>query len=466
MKKILTIILTFALVALCVFTGCMEYKPPASTEKPGSSDEPADPDKPADPTENDGEYFTVTLYYLGEPYSPADKIYAQWSDGMSVTRAEFGADGVAKTNELDGDYVVTLSAAPEGFTYEPNDYYATNDSKNTAITLYKINEFANQKDGSDFFNNIIVLPSTGAYRVTFDKPDQIIYFSITPRNNGVYVFQSLIDVTANEVNPVLYRYPSPQLDSLYEKYDGGGAENTYTKNFKYTIYLDNSYVGNDFKFSIQAQSIKKEAFPIVIDFLLERDGEYSDNSNNLEKVMPEEDFIVVPEIEGTFKLAAKYNGNVQDDSLFELGDDGYYHVKATGETLYAQITSFNEILGGTLTTGDIVGRLKYYGKSYIDFIKSYAGYLYDEDGNPIYERDENGGLVYVPNEDGNLVPSQASTQRVNSDGVYPVTQELKEFLQIHSIAMGYFRDGKGVAETGGFNSGEDDQWLWACGYYS
>lgn len=442
MKKFITFIITLALVAVCAFSGCTEYRPPSSSaDKPGSStDNPNDPNNPGTDTPTDDEdCFTVTLYYLGEKYSPTNEIYAQWSDGQSVYKSKIGEDGVARNSELDGDYVVTLSALPEGFTYEPNGYTATNDDKDTKITLYRINSFSNNKDGSDFFTDIITLPSTGAYRITFTEPNQKKYFSVVPKSNGIYVFQSLIDITANEVNPVLYRYYAPQVypeNQVPDVVDGGGAENTYTKNFKYTIYLDGEYVNNDFKFCIEAKSIKKEAFPIVIDFLLERDGEYSDGVGEAVPVNPTEDFKPTPEYTGmTFKLAAQYNNGIQDEDLFKLNpEDGYYHLydAATdtyGVILYATITRSNIILGSYFMDPEVQGRLKYYGKSYITFIGRYASY-------------------------------------VNSDGVYAVTQELKEFLQIHSIAQGYFRDGRGNAETLGFKSGEEDQWLWACGYYS
>lgn len=213
MKKFITFIITLAMVAVCALSGCTEYIPPVSpAEKPGSStDTPDIPDTPGTGTDEDKDCFTVTLYYLGEKYSPQDDIYAQWSDGTSVYRSKIGEDGVARNNQLDGDYVVTLSKVPEGFTYEPNNYIATNNSKNTDIILYKINSFSNNKDGSNFFTDIIKLPSTGAYRITFTEPNQRKYFSVVPKSSGEYVFQSLIDITANEVNPVLYRYYAPQV---------------------------------------------------------------------------------------------------------------------------------------------------------------------------------------------------------------------------------------------------------------
>jgi len=61
----------------------------------------------------------------------------------------------------------------------------------------------------------------------------------------------------------------------------------------------------------------------------------------------------------------------------------------------------------------------------------------------------------------------------NEEGVYPVTEDLKIFLQKFSVSQRYFSDGNGWAETTaedeiGYRlySSEEDQWLFACCYYS
>ena len=56
----------------------------------------------------------------------------------------------------------------------------------------------------------------------------------------------------------------------------------------------------------------------------------------------------------------------------------------------------------------------------------------------------------------------------NQDGVYGVTAELKEFLQQYSTSQLLFMDGNGWVETNPdiqIYSTEEDQWLFACGYY-
>lgn len=57
---------------------------------------------------------------------------------------------------------------------------------------------------------------------------------------------------------------------------------------------------------------------------------------------------------------------------------------------------------------------------------------------------------------------------VNKDGAYPVTEELRAFIQKYSVNQLLFMDGNGWAETQfdpPFYATEDDQWLFVCGYY-
>ena len=54
----------------------------------------------------------------------------------------------------------------------------------------------------------------------------------------------------------------------------------------------------------------------------------------------------------------------------------------------------------------------------------------------------------------------------NSDGVYPVTEELKVLLQGFCTTHRYFADGEGTFEgMTGVYADEDEQWLFACGFY-
>lgn len=69
-----------------------------------------------------------------------------------------------------------------------------------------------------------------------------------------------------------------------------------------------------------------------------------------------------------------------------------------------------------------------------------------------------------------LIGNEGYQQYANSDGMVPVTEELKEFLKSFALKQKYFWDGKGYLDSmswGGryFQSGTASIWLFACAYY-
>ena len=58
---------------------------------------------------------------------------------------------------------------------------------------------------------------------------------------------------------------------------------------------------------------------------------------------------------------------------------------------------------------------------------------------------------------------------VNADGLCPVTQELKDFLNKLAASQKYFFDGNGWVElhpTISIQSTDENAWMFACGYYT
>ena len=54
----------------------------------------------------------------------------------------------------------------------------------------------------------------------------------------------------------------------------------------------------------------------------------------------------------------------------------------------------------------------------------------------------------------------------NKDGYYPVTAELKEFLQMYAENRNLFCDGTGDWELRGYDADQNSMWLWGVSYYS
>lgn len=442
---------------------------------------------PDDDTDED--VFTVQLINNKGEKLPANPEYAKinaiWtnvesSNGAYVTAA-FDKTGKATVKGLDGDYTVTLSSLPDDYTYNPNIYIATSNNPHVEIVMYKLLNISDPKcTGSNWLSDVCELgDGIGAYRavLTEENFESGIRFRFQPNYQGTYSVTSMIDTTVNKVNPYLdfhsgnaggFINPTPRATQ-----DGGGAENTYTKNFCYKISLDSRTVGAPYFFRIYATTLDKNVFPVTVDFILDRDGEVETvNKYQHTEVVAKHDFnaAAADAFAGTdgktFKYYADYldNNGVLDGQYVEyLESEGYYYITktkvrniATGNydlknldtpiRLYASINR-NEIsdegfTGGNVKLGWIEGKEADYGA----------------DSTVTDENEKNKTRYY---DYGNFVTAYSSHA---PNGYYPVTKELQIFIQRFSITQRYFNDGNGYAE-GTYQSTESNQWLYACGFF-
>ena len=133
--------------------------------------------------------------------------------------------------------------------------------------------------------------------------------------------------------------------------------------------------------------------------------------------------------------------------------DGYYYYydaqTGYGDRLYAMLGDDNEVHSSfnnaNIKLNYIMPDRKERAKNYENFVRGANGYM----------------------------------ANANSDGCYPVTEELKRFLQDYAKSQSLFFDGNGLAETKYYEdengrpvsgpayvSDEDSQWMYACGYYA
>ncbi|MDE6849951.1 MAG: hypothetical protein K2J54_01360 [Clostridia bacterium] len=507
--KILFIALAVLLLAV-FFAGCGEYKPPENSgSNPNLPSNPVDPNPPVDPDDPEADYFTVTLtHYDGSPFTSADysmitELQAQWTevvDGNNraeVYRAQFNENGVARIGFRNSEFKVTLVMTERfasAYTYDPNparpermdELVTYRDKQDVTVPLYalkSIGELRYMNIGS-VNTGYYLLNETGAYSYTLKSRTDKQMFFYNPQLLGEYSFMTLIDVTADEINPIVdlhrgqagaYVNPTPELTQ-----NDGGAEGKYTKNIwlKYQISEDEVAGGslNCLMFNLYSESEKPDAYPLTVYFIIERDGEFTRPVEESVTVPVTEDFTKTPETpEGTFRFVgaripkkdgAGYETNTQHilnekhvkyyDP--ESGGDGYYYYinvstndfyrEADGTVsaqyrLYAMITGNNQVhdmftnpllaRGLNWVTGSS-GVTKNYYDFITDRIKGYSGH-------------------------------------VNRDGAYPVNAELRQFLQDYAVSQRLFNDGNGFAEWAApdgpdYNSDEDSQWLYACGLYS
>lgn len=542
-KKWLAVLL--ACVAAFMLPACIvEETPPADTTGGTTDNTGGSTDNTGGSTDNTGGEdtgvsFSVTLVYryvdsttntsydlsftsaLGLP----DGLQAYWTGEDGVHAATFDSTGIAKCSGLDGDYQVTLSYLPDGFTYNPNIYSATNNNRDIIVTLYSLQQPVSG-DGTGLYQSTGVyrLTSTGAYRATLSSADQVVFFEFRPsdaqtqQEGGTYTVQSLVDVTANEINPILDVYTGtfawkPSTPTYTT--DGGGAESSYTKNFKWEINLSSDMLGNVYTFGVRADSITDAKFPVDIDFIIERDGAYTGNSKNypdaeissVSYTVDEDGNYSLPEgylscgsytgqnlsyevaedggyqvysgtgaylgyvpaaglvsDEYSFSYFAVNNGGIMDETLVQKNqEDGYYYMynQKTGQydlLLYAKLNQDSQVIvtdGGNGMLYELaLSNLRCYSAAKGEYVNYYSFVLV----YTLYE-------TYLATFNGTSVTIGAA------QGVVPVNEEIKLFLQDYAVGQRYFKDGDGYAEGVTaygdilYNSDEQSQWLFNCGVF-
>lgn len=481
MKKFLVILLSFIL-AIGV-AGC------AATEdneggNQGNEIPPVTDPEPTPPVDKDDTPFTVSLWDVEDDaefkiYS-GDKTTALWTsrDDGSITEAAFNGNGVATAEGLDGDYTVTLDNLPEGYAYNPNVCVATNDERAITVPVYPISKASGK--GTGWYNDAFKLDE-GVYRFTLNSASQKVYCTYAPSATGEYVIETWADITANEINPRIDVHMAAhsvvQSDVMEQvNYTDDAPSSVFTKNFRYRI----SAYSDVFVCAFELMCDSRVGYPVDVDIRVARASDYDfGEDEEYELYIPTEEFEYTPEyFDERFRYIYEDDANnvLRGESVAFNSSDGYYHVVQGGvmtdKILYAKIKG-NIIApnGGTFmnlqtastgddgssagpggdgaeVTRDRVARMYINGWNYTFMIRGYAGLVASDYPGAANYRNRKSYVDYV-----------------NSDGVYAVTQELKEYLQLCCSTAYYFYDGYGVAEECGYNSSDPDQWLFACGYY-
>ena len=530
-KKILALVLVFsALLSIVACSG--EYVTPSGggpNKNEGSSGEYTPPEMNDDPTDD----FTVTLLADGQPYFPRMEMFALWSDGYSVYTSKFNSEGVARVDGLDGDYRVTLSAVPNEYTYDPNSNIATNDNRNVVLELHTLNVltgsgtgsmsghpisktgvYSATLDGPDSAIYFMYTPTqNGVYSIESwvdTEADSInpyidIYigsFAWNQYQRTINDGGSIGSYTVNFVHTV--KLTEDQVNNNYIF-----AVKADSKNNKYPITVTFA-IKRDGDFDYPEGTVLSNgglAIP-THDFsdFVKADHEYG-----------EEYRIAVPE----YLFSQSSNVYVFDERLYKVwekndGGDGFYHLydkekysetDGYGPILYAYITentrfverAFNRIeykgdtsepLNNALTAGGYNYKVLIEGYTALSTLGSIKDGTYfcvpdctchsastDTGWACIGTYDSEGKLIKCADCDNNcrpcppeLVGFEGYQYYCNSDGLVPVTEELRDFLYAYCMKELFFYDGAGRFEqnaVGGklYQAVEESGWLFACAYY-
>jgi hypothetical protein len=306
-----------------------------------------------------------------------------------------------------------------------------------------------------------------------------------------------------------------------------GTNHGYTKNFLYIVEMAEEHFSNGgnggqavFSFAVHVDS-KDGIYPTYVDIAVKLNGGFSMDRPENVLVMPKEEFKQTPEYDksqyvfvGAETSTKGVEGRYEfDGSMWRLfpkdldingdgvGDgDGYYHLYdeveysqngGFGPILYAKINQPCRFLEDAFTTIEIHGNkaLTVNGTENHKFFIEGLGVLGKSGYFCVAHAQNNvycpclnscGGVCIegcekchkecrnVTAEEYEAMMRGGYADYTNSDGVYAVTEELKHFLQSYSISQRMFADGNGWVEenpTVKVDASEEDQWLFACGYY-
>ena len=477
----------------------------------GSVDQPALDNDPS----ND---FTVQLRLNEQPFKPTTAVNVYWNDGYNVHIAPVDENGFAVIDGLDGDYNVTLSSVPAGYAYDSNAYTATNDNRNIVIEMYDLNMLRGQGTSVD---DVYQISSTGVYTVTVESEEDFSYIRFAPQTNGVYTVESWVSVVEDEVSPICLGYLG-SAHYVYGEYKvtDVGICGSYTRNFIHTVNIADENISSSgggsvtFTFAVGAET-KSGVYPVNLTFAVKRNGGFDLNREKKVLMKPSHDWsafdfgafnnLAGGEIVGAETLYNNTDAYVFDQDNYKLwpsseGGDDVYHVydpakypetNGYGPILVAHISSPIRFFPGDadgvkasfVTIEDagnnaLVIQSKYNYRLFIKGFAMLANSGYYCTSNCLCHLDGSLPACLIGCEDCTANCTQVTAEEmsikgyadyVNADGVAPVTEELKEFLQMYvSNSQYFFADGEGTIETDPdfpIDAFEDSQWLFACGYY-
>ncbi len=414
--------------------------------------------------------FTVSLIVNKKTYLPKEneEINVIWADDYSQYTAVIGSDGYAKIY-LDGAFNVYLDSTPENYTYNPNLYNADNTNSTVEIELLRLVKptVGNGKGlySGDRKNNPYQINMVGTYQTTVTAKNQKVYYEYHPSESGTYVIESIVNIHEDIVNPKLHfhegssawKNPKPIVYEDGGTYKSGG----YTSNFKFVFEAATENLGNPnstggavFTFGILADS-QIDTYPVTVDFIIRR-------VNDFELEHPDVKLMVAEEAD----LA-----KIPDD---EWSTDKHIYINSDGGTgsYYAGVTNGTGLLKGENFKYNEETKLWHVWDSKTNTFgpklcaKITLPCAYYDQGLNIIEYNGNSALTVSDGTENYKFFIENSYAAVcNSDGVCYVTMELMIFLQKFSVSQRLFFDGYGFVESTGVYAAEEDQWLFACGYY-
>lgn len=259
MKNKFLFILLILTCSIVLFS-CGEKTVEPTTKEP-TQVAPTPTPTPTEPTEEvvDNRY-SVKVVCFDENANLAG-ITVQWCVGdMCFLPQPINAEGVAYIELEDGEYYIHLNNVPEGYTYNPNAYITTADSKHVDVLLYSINSTTGDGSKASPYN-----VSKGAYSIEFTTAQKngMKYFSFTPSEAGTYYIESMC------MDKLALSLVDPYIGFLGT--DINSNPNTEGNDIKDSVNFVRSFqadANTTYYFIIMISSVSDNKFPCKVDFTI------------------------------------------------------------------------------------------------------------------------------------------------------------------------------------------------------
>lgn len=334
------------------------------------------------------------------------------------------------------EYTYGLSFKNLPGAFVPEASYSTS-GQDVEVTLKMGDKFSSFKEGTGDMYDRYEAPS-GTYNVTLTSAEDEVFVSLDPDSMGTYAF-----FTTGNVDTVLHGYDASFATCYANTSKNADNISSKNKNFYQTFEIGEVHYNEQWRETIGIMA-RSQSYPVTVQLTFMKISDYYTPPVKYERVVVEtqEELKKYPEAESGFRLkTVDY-----DSELVYNETDGFYHIgSANGPVVVVKLTSNPERLFTNGETNEVtfqtVANPEYEGipsTFYLTFQK--------EDGT-LYNRDYNKLIM------------ETYPQYVNSDGVYGLTEELKEFL--YSFIVEHQNDINIDGEVPRAN-----RWLAPCYYYN
>ena len=276
-----------------------------------------------------------------------------------------------------------------------------------------------------------------AYRVKFSDAEQKIYFAFKPIEAAIYKVYSVGEVDAS-ITELFGSLDNAVRNPHDPDYQNDNISDTDT-NFSYEFEVGESVLLQGDKRIYFEMALEKAAH-VNTDFFVyfEYVGELDVPSLTTVDVTPQKALTDYADQSGAF-----VDADLSGDYVLNTTDGYYYVGDLSGPTLIATLGTYEAL------------NPRHEGKVVIPRGMD-AGFMTVSENQSILVIKEGIYYNYLP-----LVTEYV--KKSNSDGRYPVTAELKQFLEDYILLIGGAKE-HAQSELGFLPAGKE--WLFACGYYA